>query len=79
LFVPIRINCGGGNFTDSLGHVWRADAFFSGGETFSITDGIANTTNALLYQSERYGTTTYQIPVPPAPGRYDVTLHLAEI
>ncbi|HLK66747.1 MAG TPA: malectin domain-containing carbohydrate-binding protein [Bryobacteraceae bacterium] len=36
-FSPLRINSGGGSFTDSLGRVWAADSGFSGGCPFGGT------------------------------------------
>jgi Malectin domain len=83
LFTPIRINCGGGSYTDTMGHVWSADTFFSGGSVHTTNAAIANTDDDVLYQSERYGDATYSIPVLPAssssPALYDVTLHMSEV
>jgi Malectin domain len=78
-FVPIRINCGSTvPYTDSLGRAWSVDAFFAGGSAFASGIGqIANTTDDVIYRSERFGEATYNIPVPP--GTYDVVLHFAEI
>ena len=78
--TSIRINTGGSEFTFN-GDVWTADQFFSGGNTFARNNAaIANTTNDILYRSERYttsGTLIYNIPV--ASGTFDVDLHFAEI
>jgi Malectin domain len=78
-FAPIRINCGSDvPYTDSLGRAWSVDAFFAGGSAFASGIGqIANTTDDVIYRSERYGEATYNIPV--AQGTYDVVLHFAEI
>ncbi len=79
--VAIRLNCGGGAFTDSNGHVFAADNYFVGDGTFATLSPIANTTDDALYQSERLGwvnNLNYQIPV-PASGYYTVKLHFAEI
>jgi N-acetylneuraminic acid mutarotase len=75
--TAIRINAGGGAFTDSQGRAWAADKNFTGGTTFSTTQPINGTAEDPLYQSERYGNFTYQIPVPN--GSYEVVLHFAEI
>jgi Malectin domain len=77
--TPIRINCGSdAPYTDSLGRTWNADTFFTGGSAFASGIGqIANTTDDVIYRSERYGEATYNIPV--AQGTYDVVLHFAEI
>jgi hypothetical protein len=71
------IRCGGGQYTDSLNQVWLSDRFFSGGSVFCTTNPIADTIFDPLYQCERWGPSTYSIPVNP--GRYTVTLHLSEI
>jgi uncharacterized protein YaiE (UPF0345 family) len=71
-----RINAGGPAFTAG-GVTWSADQYFSGGETYATTNPIAGTTNDSLYQSERWGTPSYAIPVPT--GTYTLRLHFAEI
>ena len=75
---PIRINCGGGTVTDSIGQKWSADSFFTGGGTYSTSAAeISNTDNDVIYRSERSNTFVYNIPVPL--GSYSVVLHFAEI
>ena len=74
---PIRINVGGGAYTDTFGNVWQTDSFFTGGVTYSSTASIANTLNDPLSQSERYGNFSYTIPV--ANGTYAVKLLLSEL
>ncbi|MCG7858049.1 T9SS type A sorting domain-containing protein [Flavihumibacter sediminis] len=72
-----RINSGGGaiNFN---GQNWFADQFFTaGGSTYSVSQPINNTLNDLLYQSERWGNFSYNVPV--INGIYKVRLHFAEI
>lgn len=54
---------------------YQADKYASGGTPNSTTD---NVTGGALYQTERYGATTYEIPV-TANGAYTVKLHFAEI
>ncbi|OWY23589.1 choice-of-anchor D domain [Sphingobacteriales bacterium UPWRP_1] len=79
--TTIRINCGGPALSTSGGQTFSADAAFAGGSTSLTTAPIANTTDDLLYQSERYGWANdlaYNIPVPLA-GTYSVKLHFAEI
>ncbi len=34
---PIRVNCGGPGYTDSMGRVWQADADFTGGVASQIS------------------------------------------
>ena len=77
-FQPILINCGGSAYTDTHGRVWSADSYFTGGSTYSNTAfNILITADDIIYQSERYGNFTYQIPI--AIGFYQIILHLAEI
>ncbi|HXH18436.1 MAG TPA: malectin domain-containing carbohydrate-binding protein [Chitinophagales bacterium] len=75
------INAGGGPYTASNGDNFLTDQDFSGGTSFTNAIPIANTTDDVLYQSERYvgnsGFFSYNIPV--VNGDYTVQLHFAEI
>ena len=73
----IRINTGGDAVQFGEEH-WQADQFYSGGRTYTTTAPIGNTNKDLLYQSERFGDFTYEIPV-TIKGTYIVELHFAEI
>ncbi|WP_133644025.1 PKD domain-containing protein [Zeaxanthinibacter enoshimensis] len=76
----LRINAGGAALTHD-GNDWIADQYFNGGELFNSTSPIANTTNDVMYQTERNSDTptlSYEIPVPEA-GDYAVRLHFAEL
>jgi N-acetylneuraminic acid mutarotase len=73
----VHINAGGGSYLDSFGNLWWSDRYFSGGVTATYPQGIANTTDDTIYDSERAGTFSYQIPV--ANGDYTVRLHFAEL
>ena len=73
----IRINAGGGGYTAPDGRVWSADTGFSGGGTYAVGATIAGTSDATLYQSERFGNFSYNLSVPN--GTYQVTLKFAEI
>ena len=76
-FNPIRVNAGGASFTDSQGRVWSADSAFSGGNAASVSGrAIASTVDDTLYQSERWGASTYTFTVPA--GSYQVTLKFVE-
>jgi hypothetical protein len=76
-FTSIHINAGGPQYTDPQGVQWAADRNFSGGSTFSVTQPIAGTATAALYQTCRYGVSfSYTIAVPN--GSYSVTLKFAE-
>lgn len=79
LQVPIRINAGGGQYTDTSGAVWRTDVNYDGGNTDNQAAGrtIAGTDKQALYQDERWGNFSYHIPL--AKGSYKVRLHFAEI
>lgn len=76
--LAVRINAGGGGYTDSQGRRWESDRYFTGGQTYSTTARIGGTANPTLYQTERYGSMSYHVPV-PASGTYTVRVHLAEI
>ncbi|MEN7547767.1 malectin domain-containing carbohydrate-binding protein [Rapidithrix thailandica] len=74
----IRINSGGlaGNFN---GEEWVADQYYSGvDKTYSNIIDIQETNKDELYQTERWGDFSYNIPVPIA-GEYRVVLHFAEL
>lgn len=75
--ASILVNSGGGNYTDTAGNSWNADQNYSGGLPWSTTNPIANTPNALIYQTCRYGPFTYSFAVPN--GTYAVILKFAEI
>jgi tRNA A-37 threonylcarbamoyl transferase component Bud32/TM2 domain-containing membrane protein YozV len=76
---PVRIKAGSSRpIMDSEGNLWLADQGFTDGETTERPDhlAIANTKDPALYQSERYGMTSFSYPVPN--GKYVVKLHFAE-
>ena len=78
--VVYAINSGGGAFTAADGTNYQEDAFFNGGFTFSVDpfgNPIAGTLDDTLYQSERFGGFSYDLPI--ANGTYEVTLQFAEI
>ena len=60
------MNAGGPPFTAADGTSYQADTLFSGGNTYRTTAAIAGTTDDALYQSERYGNFSYNVPVPTA-------------
>ncbi|MBU3024430.1 malectin domain-containing carbohydrate-binding protein [Zobellia galactanivorans] len=73
----IRINVGGDQ-TVLDDQIFLADTYASGGNQFDAAIPINGTTDDTLYQTERYGTFSYEIPV-PASGEYDIRLHFAEL
>ncbi|MGB6151188.1 MAG: malectin domain-containing carbohydrate-binding protein, partial [Pricia sp.] len=77
IFGEVRINVGGPQ-TLVGGQTFIADRYASGGNLFSNEIPIDGTTDDALYQTERFGTYSYEIPVSIA-GDYDIRLHFAEI
>jgi hypothetical protein len=74
---PTRIDVGAlSSYTSSAGQVFAADAFASGGTLRTVTTAVTGTNDPKLYQSERWGTFSYAIPV--TNGTYDVRFHFAE-
>jgi hypothetical protein len=73
----VALNAGGPQYTDAAGFGYYADSWFSDGKTYATTAAIAGTEDSQLYQTERYGTFAYALPVPN--GEYLVTLKFAEI
>lgn len=56
---------------------YQADRFFIGGSLGSTYDPIAGTDEDALFQTERYGNFSYEIPVTEA--SYDITFHFVEM
>lgn len=56
---------------------YQADKYSDGGMVSSTQDAIAGTTGDALYQTERYGSYSYKIPV--TAGTFTIDLHMAEI
>jgi hypothetical protein len=76
-FAVFAVNAGGGQYTDTSGNLYQADKDYSGGATYSTMSSIAGTSDPILYQSQRYGNFSYNIPL--ANGNYNVTLKFAEL
>ncbi len=75
--VVFAVNAGGNAYTAPDGTAYEADDGFSGGRTYSTNDAIAGTEADALYQSERYGNFSYDVPLED--GTYEVTLRFAEV
>jgi hypothetical protein len=77
----VRVNAGGGAYTDSSGNVWSADTGFSSGSlTYSNNVSIAGTSDPTLYQSQRWNRGPFSYTFTGlAAGSYQVTLKFAEI
>jgi hypothetical protein len=80
----VFVNAGGSNYSDGEGNRWSADQSYApgrwgytSGKTYRTSATIANTTDDVLYQTERYGNFSYKFDV--ANGEYDVTLYFTEI
>lgn len=71
------INVGSSAATTYKGVTYAADQFGLGGAENSSLDTITGAEDSLLFNSERYGNFTYNIPVDS--GNYQVALHLAEL
>jgi hypothetical protein len=73
--LVVAIDAGSSSSTTLNGVEYQADKYASGGSTGNTTDTVSG---GKLYQTERYGSFSYEIPV-TANGRYTVVLHFAEI
>ncbi|HEY6390811.1 MAG TPA: malectin domain-containing carbohydrate-binding protein [Bryobacteraceae bacterium] len=74
-FSPIRVRCGGPQYTDGSGNVWAPDNALN----YNVTNAaIGNTNTPAIYQTEAWssGTLQYQFAVPN--GSFTVKLHFAE-
>lgn len=67
----------GGPATTLAGVQYNADRFSSSGSTNSTSDPIAGVSEDTLYQTERFGTYKYEIPV--TNNTYSVKLHFVEL
>ncbi|RYD41200.1 MAG: hypothetical protein EOP83_34210, partial [Verrucomicrobiaceae bacterium] len=81
--TAIRVNAGGGQFTDLLGNVWSEDVgFFNIGNTAPNSNAISGTEDDALYQTERYDASSagadLEFSTDVANGKYEVKLHFAE-
>jgi len=75
-----QINCG----SNSAASPFKADQYGSGGTQRTVTNsitisGITNPAPQAVYQSERYGNSTYTFPSLTAGASYKVRLHFAEL
>ena len=73
----VRVNVGGGAWTDPYGYDWSADEGASGGTLSSTNDPIAGTERDHMMQTYRYGNFTYQWNDVPN-GSYTVRLFMIE-
>ena len=71
------VNAGNSSAATLDGVIYQPDRFASGGTTQTVSDAIAGVTEDALFQSERYGTYRYEIPVTSA--TYSIVMHFAEL
>lgn len=74
--LVVAINAGGSAAVNYEGVQYQADKYSRGGNTNSTTDPIAGVAEDALFQSERYGSYSYEVPV--TAGTFAVKLHMAE-
>jgi hypothetical protein len=74
--TPLRVNCGGAEYTDSKGQVWQADFGSTGGSEMTVSNPITGTPDPTLFQSFRRDATSYSFSI--ADGTYQVNLYFAE-
>ncbi len=74
--LVVAINSGGAQVNYN-GVQYKADQYSTGGTANSTTSSISNVAEGALFQSERYGTYGYEIPVTNS--TYSIELHFAEI
>ncbi|MGA9671488.1 MAG: malectin domain-containing carbohydrate-binding protein [Terracidiphilus sp.] len=72
----VRIVMQENSFVDRTGQQWSSDQYAIGGVLAAHQNPTVNVADPHLYDSERFGHFTYQIPV--AVGHYTVTLHFVE-
>jgi CubicO group peptidase (beta-lactamase class C family) len=75
-----RINCG----SNTVVSPFSADQYVNGGTMRTVTNsidltGVINPAPQAVYQSERYGNSTYTIPNLTASASYKIRLHFAEL
>ena len=76
--LVVAIDSGATVSTTFEGVTYQADKYSVGGTRNSTEDPIAGVTEDELFQTERYGSFSYEIPVTSA-GNYTVVLHFAEL
>ena len=72
----IRINAGGGTYTDNSGVVWSADTGFTGGTVSTGAYDVLGTTDDPLFYNRRWGAMSYKLAAPD--GAYTLRLYFAD-
>jgi len=78
--VVLALNAGGDTYKSANDVLYFGDestGYVSGGNKYSTTSAISGTDDDVIYQTERYGNFSYNIPV--TNGFYNVILKFAEI
>jgi hypothetical protein len=75
--LVLAINVGSSEKVNYNGVEYQPDRFGTGGTQNSVTGDIKGVEEDTLFQSEKYGTQTYSVPVTNA--NYRVVLHFAEL
>lgn len=75
--LVVAINAGSTSSATFDGVTYKADQYSTGGTAHEVTDAITGVAEDALFQSERYGTYSYKVPV--TTGTYTIKLHLAEL
>jgi hypothetical protein len=73
----LRVDAGGGTFTDANGDFFQADTGFTGGVKSTTTYAVANTTDDALFATNRIGS-SFSFSKAVANGNYQLTLNFAD-
>lgn len=74
--VVFAVNAGGSSFKASNGITYSSDKNYSSGNIYKVSTSISNTSDDVLYQSERYGSFSYNVPL--GDGTYEITFRTSE-
>ena len=75
--APVRWVANSSAVEDKLGQLWIPDQYVKGGRRRQLREEVQDTSDPELYQSERYGNFSYDIPV-AANVTYKLILHFSE-
>ncbi|HEV7300165.1 MAG TPA: malectin domain-containing carbohydrate-binding protein, partial [Tepidisphaeraceae bacterium] len=75
--TTVRVNAGGGTYTDSNGLTWSANTAFTGGTSSNYAAQVGGTNDDPLYYARRYGA-DFAFNTAVANGNYTLRLHFAE-
>jgi hypothetical protein len=73
----LRVSAGGGSFTDANGNFFAGDSGFSGGVKSTTVYAVANTTDDVLFATNRSGS-SFSFSQAVANGSYQLTLNFAD-